>query len=169
MEAIDSNLFFNDSWNLYFHDPDNSSWDIESYILVATITNVEEWTQIYQLLKHHWNRGMFFLMREHIQPVWEDEYNREGGCISFKLWKTDVASYWMELASKALGEILLKQTSDWSSISGISISPKRSYCIARIWTRDLNHSDIHQYHYSIPNYARIMFKSHVDNIEQDQQ
>ena len=47
MESSSSDLFFNDSWNLYFHDPDNSNWDIHSYILIATITNVEEWLQIY--------------------------------------------------------------------------------------------------------------------------
>ena len=167
MDVPDSPLFFNDSWNLYFHDPDNSQWDIQSYILLTTLTHAEEWIQIHQLLKPHWNKGMFFLMREHIQPVWEDENHREGGCISFKLWKNDVAESWMELVSKTLGETLLKDTMDWNSISGISISPKRSYCIARIWIRDPHHSDMELYNYTIPSYARTMYKSHVENIEQD--
>ena len=51
MEDTRSPLFFNDSWNLYFHDPDNSNWDIHSYILIATITTLEEWIQVYQQVK----------------------------------------------------------------------------------------------------------------------
>ena len=169
MEDTRSPLFFNDSWNLYFHDPDNSNWDIHSYILIATITNSEEWIQVYQQVKEFWNKGMFFLMREHIQPIWEDEQNRQGGCLSFKLWKNEVPTHWFELGSKALGESLLKTVEDWTTICGVSISPKRNYCIARIWVSDQMHGDIDLYDLSIPNYSKLMFKSHVDNIEQDQQ
>jgi hypothetical protein len=169
MEDSKSNLFFNDSWNLYFHDPDNSNWGIDSYILIATITNIEEWIQINQIMKDYWNRGMFFFMREHIKPVWEDENNCKGGCISFKIWKNEVSQHLFEIVSKILGETVLKNFQDWNNICGISISPKRNYCIARIWINDQTHGDIQLYNLTIPSYARTMFKSHVDNIEQDQQ
>lgn len=168
MENSSTDLFFNDSWNLYFHDPDNSNWDIDSYILIATITNVEEWLQIYHQIKDYWNRGMFFLMREHIKPIWEDENNCNGGCLSFKLWKNEVASHWFEMASKTLGEVLLSNKDDWSTVCGISISPKRNYCIARIWVGDSMHGNIELYDYHMPSYSKVMYKSHVDNIEQDQ-
>ena len=160
--------FLNDTWNLYFHDPDNSNWDIHSYILIATITNVEEWLQIYNQIKDFWNRGMFFLMREHILPIWEDENNRNGGCLSFKLWKNEVSQNWFELASKVLGETLLKDIEDWSTISGVSISPKRNYCIARIWVNDAMHGNIDLYNLMVPSYSKTMYKSHVENIENDQ-
>jgi len=168
MESDSKDLFFNDSWNLYFHDPDNSSWDINSYILIASISNLEEWLQLYNQIKEYWNRGMFFLMREHIQPVWEDENNCNGGCLSFKLWKNEVAHNWFEIASKVLGEVLLKDTEDNQTICGVSISPKRNYCISRIWVSDTIHSNMDLYDYIIPSYSRVMYKSHVENIEQDQ-
>jgi len=168
MESSQSNLFFNDSWILYFHDPDNSNWDIDSYIQIATISNIEDWVQLYQPLKDYWNRGMFFIMREHILPIWEDEHNRAGGCVSFKLWKNEVAPYWFEVVSKTLGEILLKDVHDWNSVCGISISPKRNYCISRIWVTDQSHGNTDLYNLTIPYYSKSMFKSHTENIEQDQ-
>jgi hypothetical protein len=34
-----------------------------------------------------YSRGMFFIMREHILPLWEDESNKNGGCFSYKIYK----------------------------------------------------------------------------------
>lgn len=159
-----SDLFFNDSWSLYFHDPDNNNWDINSYISIATISTVEEWMQIYKQIKDFWNSGMFFLMREHIQPIWEDENNYNGGCISIKIWKSEAAENFFELTSKMLGETLLNDVDNWESICGISISPKRNYCIIRIWISDNMFSNIDLYNYNIPNYSKVMYKPHIDSI-----
>lgn len=157
--------FLNDTWNLYFHDPDNSNWDMESYVLLSTISTVQDWVQLHTSFKEVWNKGMFFLMREYIQPIWEDEHNKQGGCISFKLWKNEVSDYWFELTSKMIGEVLLKQDKqlEWQKISGISISPKRSYCIARIWLYNDLLKEGDYYNLQIPSYSKVMYKSHMEN------
>ena len=49
--------FLNDTWNLYFHDPDNSNWDMESYVLLTTISTVQDWVQVYTSFKDVWNRS----------------------------------------------------------------------------------------------------------------
>lgn len=162
--------FLNDTWNLYFHDPDNSNWDMDSYVLLATIGSVHDWVKVFGSFKDVWSKGMFFLMREYIQPVWEDENNKQGGCISFKLWKNEVADNWFELAGKVLGEVLLKKGKEehWKKISGISISPKRSYCIARIWLFNDTLKESNVYDLQIPSYSKIMYKSHTENKDYEE-
>lgn len=161
----ESDIFLNDTWNLYFHDPDNNNWNIESYILITTISSVHDWLKVFEYFKEEWHKGMFFLMREYIQPIWEDKHNCNGGCISFKIWKNEIKDTWFELSSKILGETLLNKNfiNNWNNICGVSISPKRKFCIARIWLS--NDSIIYQdnYNYNFPSYTTILYKSHIDN------
>jgi hypothetical protein len=109
-----------------------------------------------------WNKGMFFLMKETIQPIWEHEYNKNGGCMSFKLWKTEVNDCWLDLTGKLITNSLLKEGNS-DKISGISISPKRNYCIVRVWLVDSVLSDTGLYNIAVPSYSKMMYKSHSDN------
>jgi hypothetical protein len=149
-------------WTFYFHDPNNSNWEISSYIVVEKIKTVNEWIQVFHSFKNVWNKGMFFLMKETIQPIWEHEYNKNGGCMSFKLWKTEVNDCWLDLTGKLITNSLLKEGSS-DKISGISISPKRNYCIVRIWLVDSVLSDAGLYNIAVPSYSKIIYKSHSDN------
>ena len=151
-------------FKFYFHDPNNSNWGINSYILVETIETLDDWIKVFNSFKDVWNKGMFFLMKESIQPIWEDEYNKHGGCMSFKLWKTEVNDCWLELTGKLISHSLLKNTETHSTkISGVSISPKRNYCIVRIWLFDSELSNSELYNISIPSYSKMIYKSHSDN------
>ena len=48
----ETDIFLNVTWSLYFHDPDNSNWGIESYILISTISSVHDWLKIFEHFKH---------------------------------------------------------------------------------------------------------------------
>lgn len=167
INKMETEQFLNDTWNLYFHDPDNQNWEIESYVQLTTISTVHEWIQLHNSLGSVWHKGMFFLMREHIQPIWEDKHNKNGGCLSIKVWKTEVADFWFELGSRLLGEMLASEK--WSNICGISISPKRSYCIARIWVSDSSMSHSHLYSLMLPGYSKVLYKSHIENKDYEQE
>jgi hypothetical protein len=166
----ETDIFLNDTWSLYFHDPDNSNWGIESYILISTISSVHDWLKVFEHFKDEWHKGMFFLMREHIQPIWEDKHNSNGGCISFKIWKNELKDSWFELSSKILGEMLLNKEyiNNWENICGVSISPKRKFCIARIWLS--NDTNIYQenYNFNFPLYTSTLYKSHIDNKDYEE-
>ena len=71
--------------SIYFHDPYDMNWDANSYKFITTISSVEDFVNIYKAFEDLWLRGMFFIMREHIMPRWEDEHNINGGCLSFKV------------------------------------------------------------------------------------
>lgn len=153
-------IFLNDCWMLYFHDPDNEDWGVSSYHRLHTISTVRDWVDAHTAFQSLWQQGMFFLMREHVQPTWEDACNRDGGCLSFKVNKPDAGEYWFQLGCKLLGEVLSKHPEQSEKINGISISPKRNYCILRIWlrTHDVNNPDI--YHLQAPYYSQVMYKPH---------
>jgi translation initiation factor 4E len=159
-----ANNYLNDVWSLYFHDPYDMNWDGNSYKFISTISSVEDFTNIYKTFNDLWSRGMFFIMREHITPRWEDENNRDGGCFSFKILKNDLESKWFEICSMILGESLGINDIVSENINGISISPKKNYHIVRIWIKNNNKTKKEFYNFNIPNYSTLMYKTHSENI-----
>ncbi len=160
---ITTDTILDDGWCLYFHDPNDQNWDKDATTLLTTIQSVEDFVTLAKEMKDMWQYGMFFLMREHIQPEWEDPHCREGGCISYKINKCDVSKAWFELCAKVLGECLLKnpnQTPEESPICGVSITPKRTYCILRIWIAQPSWSNMQLYDLVVPPYSTVMYRDH---------
>ena len=157
--------FLDDTWALHFHDPDNNEWTKCSYKFVTTVTTPEEWVQTDLSFKDLWQKGMFFVMREHIQPLWEDPANTNGGCFSFKVNKPDAMEYWFEIIAKLVGNTLGKNEEVADNICGISISPKRNYCIMRIWIGSNVFNNIDMYDVTVPSYTQVMYKEHMANCD----
>jgi hypothetical protein len=157
--------FLNDCWGVYFHDPDDNDWSEKSYMLLGTLSSIEDWQSADVSFTDLWQKGMFFLMREHIKPLWEDDHNKNGGCLSFKINKPDAGPYWYRLGAHALGESLLKDTTIADKICGVSISPKRNYCILRIWVSDPAICTIDMFNIQSPEYTQVIYKSHRDNSD----
>lgn len=164
MNEINDNNYLNDIWNLYFHDPYDMNWEPSSYKFISTISSVEDFINVFKAFKELWHRGMFFFMREHIMPRWEDENNKNGGCFSFKINKNECTEKLFEIVSMMLGETLGKSDIISESINGISISPKKNYHIIRIWIKNNNNLHKDNYNFNIPSYSTLMYKSHLENI-----
>ena len=79
---------------------------------------------------------MLFLMRDGIQPTWEDEKNRKGGCFSYKVANKFVTTAWKQLSYTLMGETLTKDINLRPTINGITISPKKNFCIMRMVIRN---------------------------------
>jgi len=164
---MEDEVFLNDVWCLYFHDPDNDSWTKDSYIHLGTIGSVQDFVKIYHSLESHWVNGMFFFMREHILPMWEDKYNSKGGCFSFKLYKEDVQTFWFDAISTILGETFIRDEERetlWNCINGISMVPKKKYWLVRIWISDVQYgSTLEHFQIQVPSYTTILFKPHIEH------
>ena len=91
-------MYFNDIWSFYFHDPYNIDWNISSFTFISNFSNIETFIVVYLCFKNIIPKGMFFIMREHILPVWEDENNKNGGCISYKIFKENIDEKFFEIA-----------------------------------------------------------------------
>ncbi len=154
--------YFNDIWCLYFHDPYSMEWNIENYKLISTLSNVEDFINTYIKFKDIFSKGMFFIMREHILPVWEDENNKNGGCLSYKLYKGNVEEGWFDICSLVMGETLGTSNTISKNINGISICPKKNYYIVRIWIKDNKLANKELYNINIPKFSTIMYKNHLN-------
>ena len=74
---------------------------------------------------------MYFVMKDDIFPTWEDPNNRQGGCLSFKVYSKNIVNEWNTLLLKCITNSILKNKKN--IINGISISPKKEFNIVKVW------------------------------------
>ena len=79
---------------------------------------------------------MFFFMKGKVVPLWESEANIKGGMWTFKLTKDDSNEMWKVLMAALCGNTLTIKPEDMNNINGISVSPKITNCIIKIWTNN---------------------------------
>jgi hypothetical protein len=124
----------NDKWSMWAHLPHDTDWSIDSYKRIYTFGNVEDAIAITETLPEVLVKNcMLFLMRDGIKPIWEDPKNRQGGCFSYKISNKYVYEVWRELSYVLVGETISAQSSFVSNVTGITISPKKNFCIIKIW------------------------------------
>ncbi len=85
--------------------------------------------------------SMLFLMREGITPVWEDVQNRNGGCFSYKITNKTVYEVWKDLSYVLVGDTISSNSTFVSNVTGITISPKKNFCIIKIWMRNCSYQN----------------------------
>ena len=125
----------NDKWNLYYHLPDDKSWEVSSYTTILGDIQCAE--EVIALNKDIPDaviaKCMLFLMRKGITPMWEDPKNRSGGCFSYRILNKQVSDVWRILMYLCCGETLASKPENAKHINGITISPKKNFCIVKIW------------------------------------
>jgi hypothetical protein len=131
-----------DKWTLWAHLPHNTDWSLKSYIPIYTFTTLEEAIAITESLPATLIENcMLFMMRQGINPIWEDPKNRAGGCFSYKVSNKNVAKAWSELTYRIVGSCISDNASFVNSVTGITISPKKNFCIIKIWMTNCNHQN----------------------------
>jgi hypothetical protein len=132
-----SDIFLNDIWTVYFHNPISNNWGRDGYVKINDISTVEDFWKTFNELKERIHVGMFFFMREHIFPTWDDPENKDGSFISFKVPKEKVKEFSENILISLLGEQILvdQHMTRWSDVNGISFSPKKNFCIVKIWMK----------------------------------
>ena len=168
---MDTNLKVNcttlsNTYNFYYHNPDNSDWSIESYINLLSFNSIEEfWVLDKFIRKDMVENGMFFIMIDQILPLWEDKHNINGGCISWKVDRKYSYKFWID----SIGHFITQNLGTYTSnINGISISPKKHSSIIKLWFND----EINIYNMDLPKSFmlakdKIIYKSHTQNIDKD--
>lgn len=152
----------NSQWTLYFHKLYDNNWDFNSYIKIHSFSNLEDYTIVSSIIKPvHIENGMFFIMRNNIKPLWEDEENIKGGCVSFKIFKKQIYDSWNQLTDFLIGENILKNKEDFMNVNGISISPKKQFSIIKIWFKNPETNNINLLNkMDLFNYNDAIYKLH---------
>ena len=76
-------------------------------------------------------------MKKDIKPLWNESNNNYS--FSIKILKNEALSYWNYFNSHFLSKQILtdKYKNHYDTVNGISISPKKNFCIIKIWTTEL--------------------------------
>ena len=134
----------NDSWCIWAHLPQDTNWDINSYKLIYTFNTIEELLSLQKIMVEKCIKNcMLFIMRKGIKPMWEDEENKYGGSFSFKIINKNVKEIWDKLSCVLAGETIFNEnTIDNLLVNGITISPKKNFCIIKIWLKNCIQSEL---------------------------
>jgi hypothetical protein len=132
-----------DKWNLYYHLPYDKTWDLNSYKTIMTeIDTAEKLIGINEIIPEDVVKScMLFVMKKGILPLWEDPQNKNGGAFSFKVANPHVNLVWRHLFYVLCGETLVTDKKYNHLVNGISISPKKLFCIIKIWMKDCSVQD----------------------------
>lgn len=168
----------NSSWVVWYHNPIDNDWSLNSYKKIYELNTLEDFFRF----QNSWDgnlpsieKSMFFLMKkkdqiEYIYPLWEDKNNKEGGCWSFKIVSNCAKTIWFRLCLQLITENSTKRTQDLNTINGISFSPKKGFCIVKIWNTDCNNNDVSCLNPMIDTYLQfenVLYKTHDENIIKD--
>ena len=126
-----------DKWVLWAHLPHDTDWTIKSYQKIMKMFNVEDMLSLYSAMPEKLIKNcMLFLMRDGINPTWEDPANKEGGCFSYKIDNGSAESIWKRLSYFLISENISDDLEFMSKVNGITISPKKHFCILKLWMKD---------------------------------
>jgi Eukaryotic initiation factor 4E len=169
VEEDESDEFLNDIFSLKFHCPNDDNWTYDSYAHLTNISTVKEYWRSFDLIKDKLKSGIFFLMREGVEGAWDHEENINGGVLSIKVLKDDIVDYFEKLSVRMLGENLLipELQDNWRVINGISTSPKRYFCIVKIWLKTNDYPD--KKFFDIPGnfYGDVIYRENMENIQKN--
>tara|TARA_B110000444_G_scaffold115072_2_gene108436 strand:+ start:219 stop:791 length:573 start_codon:yes stop_codon:yes gene_type:complete len=127
----------NNNWTLWLHLPHDVDWSISSYKKVLTFDMLEDSIRLIENIdKELVEKCMLFIMKDNIKPIWEDPDNSKGGCLSYKINVEYVYEVWKKLNYYLIGGSLIDNVDIINNINGISISPKKNFCIIKFWVND---------------------------------
>jgi hypothetical protein len=131
-----------DKWVLWAHLPHDTDWSLKSYYKIHSFDDLKDSILLNHSFSDDFIRNcMLFLMKDNINPIWEDPNNKNGGCFSFKVNNKDVPAIWKILFYTLVGDTLSNDNNFLHNICGITISPKKTFCIIKIWTRTCNYQN----------------------------
>ena len=101
---------------------------------IAEFDTIEDFWGIFQHLRKpdSCRAGIeYFMFKESIKPMWEDENNKNGGKISIKLRKGFTTIIWEEMIFALIGGIFPKEMKE--EINGIVVTSRKEFNTLQIW------------------------------------
>ena len=145
-------------YTLWYHGITEKNWDKDSYVKIGTIHSLKDFWIYYNSI-NTFLKGIFFLMKEDILPIWEVPDNINGGYWSFRVDRDKVDDIWTKLSIQLITENICNSSSSKSEqqqleqsdqqeeiikhdINGISISPKAVNAVIKIWNNDSSYCNL---------------------------
>ncbi len=131
-------LLLSQTYNIYYHLPSDKNWDLKSCKLITSVSTVNELIGLNENMNENVIKYcMLFVMKSGIAPLQEDARNKNGGYFSYKVYNKTVVNVWKDFVYLFCGGTLMKNNEDMACVNGITISPKKNFCILKIWLETL--------------------------------
>jgi len=138
LENLGTDYKFRNPWVLWVHNTRDEDWTIESYEQVYNMENISDFWKFFNNFNQMSFRDYhFFIMRDGIKPIWEDDNNRLGGVCSFKVDINESINLFLDLAMRIVNESIINVNND---VNGVSFSPRNNWVIIKIWNKDKNNN-----------------------------
>lgn len=168
----------NSTWVIWYHNPSDNNWEMSSYKKLYEFNTLEDFFLFQNTWKNNLpklNLSMMFMMKkldnyEFIYPMWEDTNNQPGGCWSFKVPSVNINDVWLQLCFHIITENVGNRQEVNDSVNGISFSPKKGFCIVKIWnsTTDIQNTDeLNDSINAFMDKSTCIYKSHIESIDKD--
>ena len=134
-------MFLNSPWTVWIHKADCQVWTEESYTNIYVVNSIGSFWRFFNNF-HALDkvRNQFFIMRNKIKPIWEDNDNRNGGICSIKLdcyskqGRIDIGvEIMMCVCLLVMNETLVQANEE---INGISYSIKNRSVLIKLWCKN---------------------------------
>lgn len=129
----------NSEWAVWIHPNSSSDWTINGYHKIIIIQTLADfWEFMNNFKKINYADYQFFIMRNGIEPTWEDPANKNGGASSFKFSVSDhnLLSYWEKICVMTVCEHLYKGNVLSTDVTGISFNMKTDTTVIKIWNNN---------------------------------
>jgi hypothetical protein len=131
-----------DEWNIWYHH-EKDNWKLSGYKQIYKMNTVQNFWKFY----NNWDKvgGVsskhFFVMKNNITPMWEDQENINGGCWSFKIQEDMSEELWEDLSVYLVNNILCPTISN--EVVGISLCLKKNNnTVVKIWNKNSKHNSL---------------------------
>lgn len=132
----------NNKWTIWTHLSTNPKWDAASYLKLYEMSTMEDTIAICDTIVEPFiTKSMFYIMKSGILPRWEEPQNISGGCFSYTISNKNAYDVWKKLTYALVGESISTNEQFVQSINGITISPKKNFCVLKIWMNSRTFQD----------------------------
>jgi len=146
------------NWEIYYHSATDMDWSLSKYEKIAGITSLHDMMAVMENIPENIIKyGMLFFMKHGIKPIYEDSRNKNGGYFSFKIYNKYVVTLWKQIVYSLCGDSIMKEKEMMKYVNGVSISPKRNFCILKIWMENASNQNPETI-IDIPNLSKVGVK-----------
>jgi hypothetical protein len=139
-----NNMRLNSIWTIWGHDNNNTNWAIESYNHIFDIDNIGKLILFFDIFgKLDKTVRQYYVMRQGITPIWEDNNNKQGGICSImfeyinkrtgNIESTVNVDIFIAICILVLNESFVRNNMD---INGLCYSIKNRNVLIKLWVKN---------------------------------
>lgn len=136
----------NTSWTVWIHENDNQDWSLGSYKSIYEINSIGSmWRFLWVLDNLNKNVRQYYIMRNGITPIWEDNNNKQGAICSIMIDNMNRNSRhsrgdlgvdaFSAICVLVMNESFVKNNHD---INGLCYSIKSRSVLIKLWVKDFD-------------------------------